>query len=297
LHAIPILFLVSVVVFMLLHLIPGDPIRVMASPTATKDSIARLRARWGLDQPLHVQYVRWLGRILRGDLGRSMRRDIPVGDMLWPRYLNTVRLTAVSMAFSVSLGLLMGVLASVRRNSLFDVASMVISVGGFSVPPFWLGLILLLVFGVKLDLFPTGGGDSWGHIVLPALSLGLSSMAIVARMTRSTMLEILGQDYVRTARAKGLEERRVIMEHGLKNAMIPVVTVIGLQFGILMAGAVVTEVVFTWPGVGWLMVDSINNRDFPVVQAALLVTSVTFILVNLVVDLLYAFLDPRIRYS
>ena len=297
LHAIPVIWSVSIAIFLLLHLVPGDPIKVMASPTAMKEDVERLRARWGLDQPLPVQYVRWIGRVLKGDLGKSMRRKVPVSELIWPRFLNTVRLTVASLAISISLGLLMGILASIHRNSIFDSLSMVVAVGGFSIPPFWLGLVLILIFSVKLDLFPTGSGDSLRHIVLPAFSLGTSCMAIIARMTRSAMLEVLGQDYIRTARAKGLVERRVILTHALRNALIPVVTVIGLQFGILMAGAVVTESVFMWPGIGWLMVDGIHNRDFPVVQGALLVTSATFILVNLVVDILYGFLDPRIRYD
>jgi ABC-type dipeptide/oligopeptide/nickel transport system permease component len=296
LHTIAVLIVVSVAVFLLLHLVPGDPIRMMASPLARQEDIERLRARWGLDQPLPVQYFRWAGRVLQGDLGESVRMRVPVSEMLWPRYVNTVRLTLVSMVIAVSLGLLMGILAGVARNSPFDTLSMVIAIGGFSIPPFWLGLVLILVFAVKLGLFPTGGGDSSRHIVLPALSLGVATMALIARMTRSALLEVLGQDYIRTARSKGLAERRVVMGHAIKNALIPVVTVIGLQFGVLMAGAVVTEVVFTWPGIGALMVNSILNRDFPIVQATLLVTSVTFILINLVVDILYTYLDPRIRY-
>lgn len=295
LQAVGALFAASILVFLLLYLIPGDPIRVMASPQSRQEDIARLRARWGLDEPLPIQYISWARNVLTGDLGESVRMRVPVSEVLWPRYINTLRLTVASMAFAVTLGLLIGITASIRRGSLFDVASMVVAIAGFSIPPFWLGLLLILFFNVQINILPSGGGDSWRHLVLPVISLGTASTALIARMTRSAMLEVLNADYIRTARAKGLAQKRIVISHALRNALIPVVTIVGLQFGILMAGAVITEVVFTYPGIGRLMVESILNRDFPIVRATLLVTSATFILINLLVDMLYAYLDPRIK--
>jgi peptide/nickel transport system permease protein len=201
-----------------------------------------------------------------------------------------------SMAFAVLLGLTIGITASINRKSFFDVFTMLGSILGFSIPPFWLGLLLILLFNVHLNWLPSGGGDTWRHMILPVIALGTASTALIARMTRSAMLEVLNADYIRTARAKGLAQHRIVIRHALRNALIPVVTIVGLQFGILMAGAVITEVVFTWPGIGRLMVESILNRDFPIVRATLLVTSATFIVINLLVDILYASLDPRIKY-
>jgi len=296
LQAIGTLFAASIIVFLLLYLIPGDPIRVMASPQTRQVDIERLRVHWGLDEPLPVQYVNWMRNTLTGDLGESVRMRVPVSSILWPRYLNTLRLTVASMAFAVLLGLTIGITASINRKSFFDVFTMLGSILGFSIPPFWLGLLLILLFNVHLNWLPSGGGDTWRHMILPVIALGTASTALIARMTRSAMLEVLNADYIRTARAKGLAQHRIIIRHALRNALIPVVTIVGLQFGILMAGAVITEVVFTWPGIGRLMVESILNRDFPIVRATLLVTSATFIVINLLVDILYASLDPRIKY-
>jgi ABC-type dipeptide/oligopeptide/nickel transport system permease component len=297
LHAVLAAFIASILVFSLLQLIPGDPIRVMATPATKQADIERLRAKWGLDQPLPLQYMRWLGRTIQGDLGDSVRMRVPVSEVLWPRYVNTLRLTVLSMLIAVIVGVSVGVAASISRGGKFDTVTMIVAVSGFSIPPFWLGLILILVFSVQLGWFPAGNGDSWRHIILPAISLGVASMALIARLTRSTMLEVLNADYIRTARAKGLGERRIMLLHALKNASIPIVTIIGLQFGVLMAGAVVTEIIFTWPGIGWLLVNGILNRDFPVVQASLLVVSITFITVNLIVDIIYMLLDPRVRFE
>ena len=278
-------------------MIPGDPIRAMATPAATQEDIERLRVKWGFNQPPPVQYIRWLTRTIQGDLGDSVRMRVPISQVLWPRYLNTLRLTVLSMLIAVFVGVSVGVAASISRGSKFDTITMTAGVIGFSIPPFWLGLILILVFSVQLGWFPAGNGDSWRHIVLPAVSLGVASMGLIARLTRSSMLEVLNTDYIRNARAKGLGERRILLLHALKNASIPVVTIVGLQFGVLMAGAVVTEVIFTWPGIGWLLVNGILNRDFPVVQATLLVVSITFIIVNLIVDAIYVLLDPRVRFE
>jgi ABC-type dipeptide/oligopeptide/nickel transport system permease component len=292
---VPVALLVSITVFLLLHLAPGDPARMLASPTAKQEDIERIRERIGLNDPLPVQYLRWLGNALTGDLGESIRSGAPVTEVLPERLWNTVRLTLASMTFAILFGMLGGILAALRPGSLPDVATMCIAVAGLSVPPFWLGLMLILFFSVRLDWLPAGGGDSWQHLVLPALSLGLASAALIARMVRSSLLEVLRADYVRTARARGLRDRAIVTRHALPNALIPTITVIGLQFGTLMAGAVITEVVFSWPGMGSLLVTAINNRDFPVVQASLLVISISFLLVNLITDLLYAVVDPRLR--
>ena len=294
---IPVAFLVSLVVFLLLHIAPGDPVRMLASPTAKQEDLERIRERMGLNDPLLVQYTRWLGNALTGDFGESMRSGAPISELLPPRLWNTVRLTLASMALAIALGLAGGLIAALRPGSLLDTVTMAVSVAGLSIPPFWLGLMLILFFSVRLDLLPAGGGDSWRHVILPALSLGLASAALIARMVRSSLLEVLRADYVRTARARGLRDRAVVARHALPNALIPTITVIGLQFGTLLAGAVVTEVVFSWPGMGTLLVSAISNRDFPVVQASLLAVSISFLLVNLLTDLLYTVADPRIRVS
>ncbi len=297
LQGIPTVLLVCVLVFLLMHMVPGDPVRIMSDRSATPEDIEILRRSLGLDQPLHVQFGMWISRAAQGDLGRSIRTGHQVTEELLYRLPRTLLLTCASLLFSVLVGILAGILASLRSGSVVDVTVMIKAVLGMSVPPFWLGLMFILLFSVTLNWFPSGGSGTWRHLVLPALSLGLAGMGLVARMTRSTMLEVLREDYVRTARSKGLSERTIIYRHALKNAMIPTVTVIGLQFGILMAGAVVTERVFSWPGMGWLLVRSIHDRDFPVVQGALLLSSISFILVNITVDMLYAVLDPRIRYQ
>lgn len=294
-QAIPVLLISTIMIFLLIHLTPGDPIQMLATPRMSHEEVERLRAIYGLDQPLPIQYVRWLGRIIRGDFGESVLSHIPVSEILWRRFGNTIRLTTTSFVISMVGGLLLGILAGVRPNSLFDFFSTVISVGGFCIPPFWLGLMLILIFSVKLHLLPAGGGDSNLHIVLPSISLGFSYLALIARMTRTCMLDVLREDYITTARSKGLLERRVVLIHALKNALIPVITVIGLQFGSLLAGATVTETIFAWPGVGSLLVESILKRDFPLIQGTLLITACSMSLVNLVVDILYGLVDPRIR--
>ena len=297
LQGVPTVLLVCVLVFLLMHMVPGDPIRLMSDRTATPEDIERLRQSLGLDRPLYLQFWMWFTRAIRGDLGRSIRTGHQVTDELMHRLPRTLLLTCTSLLFSVLVGIIAGVLASLKAGSFWDVSIMVKAVFGMSVPPFWLGLMFILFFSVMLNWFPSGGSGTWRHLVLPALSLGLAGMGLIARMTRSSMLEVLRDDYVRTARSKGLAERTVIYKHALKNAMIPTITVVGLQFGILMAGAVITERVFSWPGMGWLLVRSIHDRDFPVVQGALLISSIIFILVNIAVDMVYALLDPRIRYQ
>ncbi|MDI7250292.1 MAG: ABC transporter permease [Bacillota bacterium] len=293
---IPILIGVSVVVFLLVHLIPGDPARVLAGQEATREDIEAIRHRLGLDAPLHLQYFRFAAGLAGGDLGESIRTGRPVVEELRVRWPVTIRLTACALVVMILLGVPAGIISATRPNSVFDNTSMMAALVGVSMPVFWLGLMLMLLFAYYLRLLPTAGSTTWKHFVLPALTLGLSSSAILARLTRSSMLEVMGQDFVRTARAKGLAERVVIYKHALRNALIPVVTVVGLEFGSLLGGAVLTETVFTINGMGRYMVLSIGFRDYPVVQGAVLIFALGFVLVNLVVDLTYAVVDPRIRY-
>ncbi|MEW5934476.1 MAG: nickel ABC transporter permease [Bacillota bacterium] len=293
---IPILIGVSVVVFLLVHLIPGDPARVLAGQEATREDIEAIRHRLGLDAPLHLQYFRFAAGLAGGDLGESIRTGRPVVEELRVRWPVTIRLTVCALVVMILLGVPAGIISATRPNSVFDNTSMMAALVGVSMPVFWLGLMLMLLFAYYLRLLPTAGSTTWKHFVLPALTLGLSSSAILARLTRSSMLEVMGQDFVRTARAKGLAERVVIYKHALRNALIPVVTVVGLEFGSLLGGAVLTETVFTINGMGRYMVLSIGFRDYPVVQGAVLIFALGFVLVNLVVDLTYAVVDPRIRY-
>jgi peptide/nickel transport system permease protein/oligopeptide transport system permease protein len=292
----PVLFGVSVVIFLILRLVPGDPARLVAGLDATQEGVKIIRSSLGLDRPLPVQYLAWLGNVFRGDLGRSTRTHRPVTQELGLALPATVELTLCATVVAVLIGVTAGTTAAVRRNSFFDYGSMVVALLGVCTPSFWLGLMLMLVFAVKLDLFPTTGRGGLENLVLPAVTLGTDAAAIIARVTRSSMLEVLGMDYIRTAHAKGLSERAVV-RHAVKNALIPVTTVIGPEFGYLLAGAVVTETVFAYPGVGWLLVEAIGFRDYPVIQGALLLLAMQFALVNLVVDVLCAVVDPRISYG
>jgi len=304
---VPVLVGVSIIIFMVLHLSPGDPVEIMLGSQATQEDRARLRADLGLDQPLHVQYVRWLGHVARGDLGRSIWMRRPVLNEVLVRFRATLLLTATALVISTTVGIALGVASAARPNSVLDRTSAVASLFGASMPSFWLGIVLMVVFALWLGWLPAsgmfapyGGGDVrdlLAHLILPAMTLAAASVTIIARLTRSTMLEALGQDYIRTARAKGVVERAVVLRHGLKNALIPIVTVVGVQAGYLLGGAVLTETVFAWPGVGTLMVQGILARDFPLVQGCVLIVALSFVLVNLAVDLLYAWLDPRIRYE
>ncbi|HYL82383.1 MAG TPA: nickel ABC transporter permease [Candidatus Acidoferrum sp.] len=297
LYMTPILFGVSLVIFLMLHLVPGDPARLVAGLDATQEDVKIIRSSLGLDRPLPIQYLSWLGNVLHGDLGRSTRTHRPVTQELRLTFPATVELTLSATLVAVLIGVAAGTTAAVRRNSIFDYSSMVVALLGVCTPSFWLGLMLMLVFAVKLDLLPTTGRDGLENLVLPAVTLGAGAAAIIARVTRSSMLEVLGMDYIRTAHAKGLAARAVVLRHAVKNALIPVITVIGLEFGYLLAGAVVTETVFAYPGVGWLLVEAIGFRDYPVIQGALLLLALQFALVNLVVDVLYAMVDPRISYG
>jgi peptide/nickel transport system permease protein len=304
---VPVLLGVSVIIFMVLHLAPGDPAEIMLGSQATQADLERLRAELGLTEPLYAQYVHWLGLVARGDLGRSIWMKRPVLAEVLGRFKATLVLTGAALVLSTAGGLALGILSAVRPNSLLDRASAVASLFGASMPVFWLGIVLMVIFALWLGWLPAsgmfapyGGGhalDLLAHLALPAVTLAAASVTIIARLTRSTMLETLGQDYIRTARAKGVVERAVVLRHGLKNALIPIVTVVGVQAGYLLGGAVLTETVFAWPGVGTLMVQGILARDFPLVQGCVLVVALSFVVINLLVDLLYAWLDPRIRYE
>ena len=294
---VPTLIGVSVIVFLMMRMVPGDPARQALGPEATGDEVAILHHQWGLDQPLPVQYVYSLGRALHGDFGRSTVSRVTVTQEIWARFPNTLALTFASMAVSVVVGLTLGIVAAVKPNTLIDRASMVVALLGVCTPSFWLGLMLIVLFSVDLGWLPSFGSGGMAHLALPALTLGTAASAIIARVTRSSMLEVLGEDYVRTARAKGITDRSVIINHALKNALIPIITILGLQFGGLLSGAIVVETVFAFPGVGLLLINAINNRDFPIVQGAMLLFTLEFVLANLLVDVVYGRVDPRIVYS
>lgn len=291
---IPIFFGVSILCFLILYFIPGDPAKIIAGEGATKEDIENIRITFGLDKPLYVQYLRFLRGIFTGEL-RSIKSGESILKEIAPRYVGTIQLAFSSIIISSTLGILLGVLAAVYKNSWIDNLAMAFALIGASTPVFWLGLLLILVFAVYLKVLPSGGREGFKSIILPALTLGLPSSAIVARLTRASMLDALSQDYIRTALAYGIPKRKVIFKYALKNALIPVVTVIGLQFGFLLSGAVLTESVFGWPGVGRYIVDAVFSRDYVVIEVGILITAMTFVLVNTSVDLLYAVLDPRLR--
>jgi glutathione transport system permease protein len=294
---VPVLLVVSLLVFLFLHLLPGDPARLVAGPEATAGDIANVRQSLGLDRPLWEQYVRFIVHAVRGDFGLSMKNRIPVIEVVGLRFWPTVLLTVFAMLWSTVFGLLIGVLSAIHRGRWQDYGGMILAVSGISFPAFWLGLLMIDLFSVRLHWLPTGGYESWKSFVMPSFALGLGVAAVMARFTRSAFLEISREDYIRTARAKGVQERFVVWKHVLRNALIPVITMVGLQFGFLLGGSIVVETVFSWPGLGRLLVDSVSYRDYPVIQAEILLFSVEFILINLVVDLLYAAANPEIRYK
>jgi len=295
--AIPTVFGVILIVFLMVRLAPGDPAVRLAGEFADQATIERIRERFGLNRPMHEQFGIFVVNLAQGDLGRSTRTNRPVMQDLRQFFPNTIELALGAITVSLLIGIPAGIVAAMRQNTWADLVIMMGSLIGVSMPVFWFGLLAILYFSVQLGWFPVAGRGTFSHLVLPAVTLGVSSMAIVARMTRSSMLEVLSQDYIRTARAKGLMDKSVVLKHAFRNALVPVVTIIGLQFGQLMAGAVLTERVFTWPGIGRLLVDSIDARDYPVVQGAVLLIAVSFIFINIVVDIVYAIIDPRIRYD
>ncbi len=297
LAGVPTLWGVATVVFVMARLLPGDPARVIAGLLASPEDVERIRHQMGLDQPLWVQYLDFMGSLLHLNLGTSAHTNAPVIEEIGGRLPYTIELAVIALAIAVAAGISAGVVAAIRRNTSLDLLISGLSVFGVSMPVYWLGLMMIIVFAIELHLFPAAGADEPTSIVMPALTLALFSVGLIARMTRSSMLEVLGQDYVRTARAKGAPYRVVVLRHALRNALLPIMTVIGLQFGALLGGAVVTETVFAWPGVGRLLVDSIFFRDYPVVQGLVLMFGTTFVVINLLVDVLYAYVDPRIHYS
>ncbi|HZY18453.1 MAG TPA: glutathione ABC transporter permease GsiC [Ramlibacter sp.] len=293
---LPTLLIVAVLVFLFVHMLPGDPARLAAGPDADPQTVALVRQDLGLDKPLPAQFVDFFGRMLHGDLGTSLRSKRPVSVEIGDRFMPTLLLTLASMAWSVLIGMAIGIGSAVFRNRWPDRIGMTLAVSGISFPAFALGMLLMEVFSVQLGWLPTVGADSWRHYILPSITLGAGVAAVMARFTRASFVEVIQEDFVRTARAKGLGERMVILKHCLRNALIPVVTMMGLQFGFLLGGSIVVETVFNWPGLGRLLVDAVSMRDYPVIQALVLLFSLEFIVINLTVDLLYGFINPTIRY-
>jgi peptide/nickel transport system permease protein len=292
---IPVMLGVSFIVFSIMYFTPGDPARIMLGERAPAAEVAALRTQMGLDDPFLVRFVSFVGNALRGDFGRSLLTRRPVAEELFARFPNTLQLATAAVVIAVAIGIPVGIISAIKQYSAFDGIAMTVALAGVSMPNFWQGLMMIILFSVYLGWLPSSGIGTFNHLIMPALTLGTSSTALITRMTRSSMLEVIRQDYIRTARSKGLDERVVITRHALKNALIPVITVVGLQFGFLLGGAVLTETVFAWPGVGRLMVDAIRQKDFPMVQAGVLILALAFSLVNLMVDILYAFIDPRIK--
>lgn len=294
---IPTLLIVAVLVFLFVHLLPGDPARLVAGPEADAEVINLVRHQLGLDQPLWQQFWHYISNVVRGDFGMSLVSRRPASEEIASRFMPTFWLTLASMSWAMLFGLAAGIVAAVWRNRWPDRLSMTLAVSGISFPAFALGMLLMHIFSVQLGWLPTVGADSWRHYILPSVTLGAAVAAVMARFTRASFVDVLGEDYMRTARAKGVSEKWVILKHGLRNAMIPVVTMMGLQFGFLLGGSIVVEKVFNWPGLGRLLVDSVEMRDYPVIQAEVLLFSLEFILINLVVDVLYAAINPAIRYK
>jgi peptide/nickel transport system permease protein len=294
---IPVLLGISLLLFFMLRMLPGDPAQVLAGQMASPEEVETIRRQLGLDRPIYVQYLSYLGRLAHLDLGRSARTQNPVIEEVWARLPNTLLLAVAAIGMACLFGIPAGVISAMRPYTWMDYLVTTASLCGISMPVFWLGIMLVVVFSVILKWLPAGGTGSWQHVILPSVTLAAFVVAFIARMTRSTMLETLNQDYTTTARSKGLTENVVVIKHALKNALIPIVTVVGLQFGLLLGGAVLTETVFAWPGLGRLIVDSILARDYPVIQGTILIFGLLYILVNLAVDVLYALIDPRIRYD
>jgi peptide/nickel transport system permease protein len=302
----PVLIGVTLLVFLVMQLAPGDPAQIMLGPKATETSLTQLRHELGLDQPMYIQYGRWLTRVVQGDWGRSIQLKREVLPFIMERFRNSAYLMIIAVLLACSVGIPAGIISAIRQYSLDDRIAMILVLVGFSVPIFWLGIMLQIIFGLKLGILPvsgmhspdqTGVLDLLRHLILPAVALATGATAIIARMTRSSMLEVIRQDYIRTARAKGLSEHTTTGRHALKNALIPVVTIVGLQVGYLLGGDILIEIVFSYPGIGLAMVNGILARDFPLVQGAILLVASSYVLINLTVDITYAYLDPRIHYE
>lgn len=296
LQAIVVVFCVSALVFFISHLL-GGPAVLMAPMGATREQVMEISHRMGFDRPIWVQYLDFLGGAIRGDLGVSLRQQQPALSLILKALPNTLQLALVAQALALAIAIPAGIFSATRRNSIFDGLTMAAAVLGQAIPSFWLGLMLILVFGVSLRILPVSGMGDWRNLIMPAVTLSTYSTARTARLVRSSMLEVLAQEYITTARSKGLSEGIVLWRHALKNAIIPVVTIVALDFGMLLAGAVITETIFAWPGVGRMVITAINTRDFPLIQASVLVVSVIFVFINLLVDVAYTYLDPRIKYT
>jgi ABC-type dipeptide/oligopeptide/nickel transport system permease component len=292
--AVIVILAMLFLVMLILDVIPGDPVALFLGESATEEMVQSVRAQIGLDQPLIIRYVKYVWRLLQGDMGRSLREMAPVSHLVWAAFPNTILLTAAGMALTLVLGIPLGLLSGARPGSIVDHISRLISLIGLCMPVFWIGLVLMFFFSLKLGWFPVGGTGSIAHLMLPAVTLASYSVASLSRMTRSSIMEVLGEDYIRTARAKGLAFSQVVLKHGFGNAMIPIITVIGMQVGHLMGGAILTETVFAWPGLGRLMVGAIMDRDYPLLQGTILVFAASYIFINLLVDLSYGFIDPRV---
>jgi len=294
---LPTLLIVAVLVFLFVHMLPGDPARLAAGVDASPETVELVRQDLGLDKSMPQQFLNFFVNIVQGDFGHSLRSKRPVSTEIAERFMPTLLLTLTSMAWAVVFGMIIGIVSAVYRNQWPDRIGMTLAVSGISFPAFALGMLLMQVFSVQLGWLPTVGADSWRHYVLPSLTLGAAVAAVMARFTRSSFIEVIQEDFVRTARAKGVSEKWVVLKHCLRNALIPVVTMMGLQFGFLLGGSIVVEAVFNWPGLGRLLVDAIEMRDYPVIQTLVLLFSLEFILINLVVDVLYGFINPTIRYK
>lgn len=294
---VPVVLGVVTVVFLIVHLIPGDPIEIMLGEQALAVDREALRHEMGLDKPIHLQYVAFLKGLVRGDLGQSLHTKQPVLTSIARRLPATIELAAAAMAVALLLAIPLGLLAAYKKDSLVDQGSMVFALLGISMPNFWLGPLLIIVFSLKLGWFPVSGRGSLAHVVLPAITLGTAMAAILTRMTRASMLDVIQSDYITTARAKGVRESLVVLKHAFRNALIPVVTIVGLQIGGLLAGSIITETIFAWPGIGRLTIQAINARDYPLVQGCVLIIALGYVLVNFATDLLYGLIDPRIRYE
>jgi len=296
--AVPVLLGIATIIFFLMFAIPGDPVQLLMGQHGDPETAATIRAELGLDKPLYVQYFRFIGRLLKGDLGRSYRQRREVTEILFERLPATLKLGTAALCLAVFFGIAAGIIAALNRNKPVDGVVMVGSLIGISTPVFWLGLMLIVVFAVRLKWLPVAGYGTGGdlrHLVLPAVSLSLVYLGYIARITRSSLLEVIGMEFLRTARAKGLGQRTAAVKHGLRNALIPIVTVIGLNFAGLLGGAVATETVFAWPGIGRAMVDAIRMRDIPVIEGGVILLSLSFVLINLLVDISYSFIDPRVK--
>jgi glutathione transport system permease protein len=294
---LPTLLIVAVLVFLFVHMLPGDPARLAAGPDASPETVALVRADLGLDKPMPQQFLNFFTNMLQGDFGRSLRSKRLVSTEIAERFMPTLLLTLTSMAWAVIFGMAIGITSAVYRNQWPDRLGMTLAVSGISFPAFALGMLLMQIFSVQLGWLPTVGADSWRHYILPSITLGAAVAAVMARFTRASFVEVIQEDFVRTARAKGVSEKWVVLKHCLRNALIPVVTMMGLQFGFLLGGSIVVEAVFNWPGLGRLLVDAVEMRDYPIIQTLVLLFSLEFILINLVVDVLYGFINPTIRYK